>query len=149
VGLGVSFEVIPSKVRVLADYTMSQTREDLEYSGYGSDLDYLGIPSWENFEFGFDDPATVKIDYTVITVGVEYEVTDRVEFGLQFLRDEFSIEDWQLDNTGAMYEQVESPYFIRDITKDNRWGNRLVNMGGNLAPGYVFNGVGMTLSYRF
>lgn len=148
-GIGASYEVIPSRLRVLADVVRSSTREDMTYEGYGSDLAYLGVTSWESFQFGFDDPATVEIDYTVITLGVEYEINDRLQAGLEFLRDEFSIVDWQQDLTAPMYEQVGSSYFIRDITRDNRWGNRLVNMGGNLAPGYVFNGVGMTLSYTF
>jgi hypothetical protein len=49
----------------------------------------------------------------------------------------------------AATEQVGSPYFVRDTSQDNRWGNRLVNMGGNLAPGYTFHGVSLTLTYRF
>lgn len=148
-GAGVGFEAIPGRLRFQADFVKSSTTEDMAYEGYGSDLAYLGIAAWENFEFGFDDPATVEIDYTVITLGVEYEINDRLQAGLEFLRDEFSIVDWQQDLTAPMYEEVGSSYFIRDITRDNRWGNRLVNMGGNLAPGYVFNGVGMTLSYTF
>jgi hypothetical protein len=38
---------------------------------------------------------------------------------------------------------------VRDTTRDNRWGNRLVRLGGVLAPSYTANVLWFTAGYRW
>jgi len=148
IGIGARYDLIPGTLRVSADVFASSSEQDMVYSGYGADVNYLGVP-WETFAFGWDDPATITIDNTSLIAAIEYKVSDNASFAVHYMYDTFAIVDWQQDMTSAAIEQVGSPYFVRDVTRDNRWGNRLVNMGGNLAPGYTFHGASLTLRYKF
>jgi MtrB/PioB family decaheme-associated outer membrane protein len=146
-GMGVRHEIIQGKFRALVDYTMSRSKVDLLYSGYGSDADFLGR-DWETFQFGFDDPSTARINYYILNASLECELSQRLMLGLHYLFDRYSIRDWQQEPSGPWVEEVGSEFFLRDTSQDNRWGNRLVNMGSYLAPTYTFHGGYVTLTYR-
>jgi len=146
IGLGFSYEIIPAKLKILADYSLSLTKIDLKYSGYGSDPAYLGR-DWETFDFGFNDPAKVNYDFYILNISLEYQVFEKLKFGLSYLFSKYYIQDWVEGAEGPWVEQVGSEYFLRDTSRDNRWGNRLVNMGIYLAPAYKAHAGFLTMSY--
>jgi len=147
-GLGVAYAIVPGRVRLSADYMLSLGEVELEYTGYGSDPAFLGR-DWETFQFGFDDPQTVEHTQHVVNASLEYDVAERLTFGLHYLFDRYEVEDWVQEPTGPWVEEVGSEFFLRDTSRDNRWGNRLVSMGGLLGPGYEAHVGYLSVTHRF
>lgn len=147
-GMGLGYEFIPEKLRLLTDLSLSLSNVDLEYSGYGSDAAYLGR-DWETFQFGFNSPATIKYNQHIFNASIEYNLLANLKFGLHYLYNRYVIEDWTQEPSGQWVEQVDSEFLLRDTSRDNRWGNRLISMGSYLAPGYVAHVGFLTMSYRF
>lgn len=148
IGLGFGYEIIPSGLRLLADFSRSLAKVDLDYSGYGSDATYFGR-DWETFQFGFNDPGTVKFNQSVINASVEYSLLQNLILGLHYLYNRYRIQDWIQEPAGPWVEQVGSEFLLRDTSRDNRWGNRLVTMGSYLAPSYEAHVGFVTMTYRF
>jgi hypothetical protein len=69
--------------------------------------------------------------------------------GLHYLFDKYKIRDWMQEPTGPWVEEVGSEFFLRDTSEDNRWGNRLVNMGSTLGPSYEAHVGYLTMTYKF
>lgn len=147
-GVVVGFTVIQDKLRLLADYSMSRTKVDLGYSGYGSDADYLGR-DWETFQFGFNDPESVRYHWYELNASAEYTVARNLTFGLHYLFNWYRIQDWMQEPDGPWVEEVGSEYYLRDTSQDNRWGNRLVTMGGYQAPNYEAHMGYLTMTMKF
>jgi hypothetical protein len=147
-GLGLNYELIPGKLRFYSDFSLSLTEMDMVYSGYGSDATYLGR-SWETFDFGFDDPKTIKYDQFIINASFEYSLFERMTLGFHYLFSHYKIQDWVDGAIGPWVEQVGTENFVRDTSRDNRWGNRLVNMGLYLAPSYAAHLGFITVKYQF
>lgn len=147
-GLGMNYDVIPGKFKFYSDVSMSVTAIDLAYSGYGSDAAYLGR-SWETFDFGFDDPQQVKYDQFIINASFEYSVYENMTLGFHYLYSQYEIQDWVDGATGPWVEQVGSENYVRDTSRDDRWGNRLVTMGLLLAPSYSAHLGFVTVKYQF
>lgn len=148
VGLGATFEIVPGRLRLLSDYSLSRAKVDLMYTGYGSDPEYLGR-DWETFQFGFDDPETARYHQYAVNTSLEYRPFDRLTFGLHYLFNRYRIQDWVKEPSGAWVEEVESENFYRDTSRDNRWGNRLISMGSYLAPSYEGHVGLLTTTYMF
>lgn len=148
VGLGVGREIIPGKLRLLADFSLSLAEADLEYSGFGSDPAALGR-AWETFDFGFNTPRTLKFKQSVVNASLEYNLLQDLILGVHYLYNYYRIEDWAQEPFGPWVERVGSEFFLHDSSRDNRWGNRLVNMGSYLAPSYDANVGYLTMTYRF
>jgi MtrB/PioB family decaheme-associated outer membrane protein len=148
IGMGFSYELIPGRLRFLSDYSLSMTKIDLNYSGYGSDPAFLGV-NWETFDFGFNDPETVNYDFYILNASLEYRLFEQFSVGLHYMFSRYFIQDWVEGAEGPWVEQVGSEFFLRDTSRDNRWGNRLVNMGLYLAPGYVAHVGFVTMTYHF
>ncbi|PKL85176.1 MAG: hypothetical protein CVV22_09100 [Ignavibacteriae bacterium HGW-Ignavibacteriae-1] len=148
IGLGVMIEVIPGKLRFSTDANVSMATVDMIYSGYGSDPSYLGR-DWETFDFGFNSPGKAEFNQYVVNASVEYKVFNNLTCGLHFMFNQYEITDWIQEPSGAWVEFVESENFLRDTSRDNRWGNRLVSLGSYLAPGYTANAVFLNITYMF
>jgi MtrB/PioB family decaheme-associated outer membrane protein len=153
-GAGAGFEVIPGRLRLSTNYTLSRGKVDLEYSGYGTP-EVLGDPvvgteiPWGEFQFAFDDPETVRHNQYVFNASLEYQVVQGLIFGFHYLFDRYSLQDWMLEAEGPWVEQVGSEFFLRDTSRDNRWGNRLVTMGTVFGPSYEAHVGSVTMTYRF
>jgi MtrB/PioB family decaheme-associated outer membrane protein len=146
-GVGAGYEIIPGRLRLVSDYTLSRGKVDLDYRGYGTP-EVVGVPLTD-FAFGFDNPETVRHNQYVLNATLEYQVRQGLVFGLHYLFDRYSIKDWMQEPSGDWVEQVGSEFFLRDTTRDNRWGNRLVNMGSYLGPSYEAHVGSVTMTYRF
>lgn len=147
-GLGMNYDVIPGKLKFYSDFSLSLTEIDLAYSGYGSDAAYLGR-TWETFDFGFDDPQKVKYDQFIINASFEYSVFEKMTLGFHYLFSHYKIQDWVDGAVGPWVEQVGSENYVRDTSRDDRWGNRLVTMGLFLAPSYSAHLGFVTVKYQF
>ena len=150
-GAGAGFEIIPGKVKLSTDYTYSRGKVEWDYRGYGTDFSTTttGQPNWEINQFGFRSPKTVRNNQYTLNASLEYQVVTNLIFGLHYLFDRYSVEDWMQDPEGAWVEEVGSEFFLRDTSRDNRWGNRLVNMGSTLGPSYEAHVGYLTMTYRF
>lgn len=148
VGLGVGCEIIPGKLRLLTDFSLSFAEADLEYAGFGADAAALGR-AWETFDFGFNTPRTVEFKQSVVNASLEYNLLQNLRLGVHYLFNYYRIEDWMQEPFGPWVERVGSEFFLRDSSRDNRWGNRLVFLGSYLAPSYDANVGYLTMTYRF
>ena len=148
VGVGIGYEIIPGRIRFATDFSISLTEVDLEYSGYGSDPEFLGR-DWETFQFGFNDPGTIRHDQYILNASLEYHLMEKLILGFHYLFSRYYIQDWLQEPEGAWVENVGSEYFLRDTSRDNRWGNRLVSMGSYLAPAYQAHVGFVSVTYQF
>ncbi|MBI4427541.1 MAG: MtrB/PioB family outer membrane beta-barrel protein, partial [Ignavibacteriales bacterium] len=148
VGVGIVCEIIPSKLRLLTDFSLSLATVDIEYSGFGSDPAELGR-AWETFAFGFNDPGTIKYSQSVVNASLDYNVVQNLVLGLHYLYSRYVIQDWVQEPVGPWVERVGSEFMLRDSSRDERWGNRLVSMGSYLAPSYEAHVGYLTMTYRF
>jgi MtrB/PioB family decaheme-associated outer membrane protein len=147
-GAGAGFEIVPGRVRISTDYILSLGKVDWDYRGYGTDIP-PDPNTWETFQFGFRSPQTVKNNQYTLNATLEYQLVQNLIFGLHYLFDRYRMQDWMQEATGAWVEQVGSEFFLRDTSRDNRWGNRLVNMGTPLAGSYEAHVAYLTMTYRF
>ena len=147
-GLGMAYDIVPGKLRLSTDYTLSRGKVQLAYRGYGSDPDYLGR-DWETFQFGFNDPETVRHNRHALNASLNYRLTGKLTFGLHYLFDRYRIDDWAQEPAGAWVEEVGSEFYWRDTSLDNRWGNRLVSLGGTLSPSYDAHVGFVAMTHRF
>jgi hypothetical protein len=148
VGLGVGYDIVPGKLRLVTDFSISLTEVKLDYSGYGSDAAFLGR-DWETFQFGFNDPGNIKHEQYILNASIEYRIMEKLMLGFHYLFSRYIIEDWVQEPEGTWVEQVESENYWRDTSRDNRWGNRLVSMGGYLAPSYKAHVGFISVTYQF
>ncbi|MBI2618886.1 MAG: MtrB/PioB family outer membrane beta-barrel protein [Ignavibacteriales bacterium] len=147
-GFGLAYEILAGKLRLLTDVSLSRSTVDLDYTGYGSDPAYLGR-DWETFQFGFNNPGKARFNQTVISASVEYTLLQNLILGFHYFFNRYSIQDWVQEPAGPWVEQVGSEFLLRDTSRDNRWGNRLVSMGSYLAPGYEAHVGFATVTFRF
>jgi len=142
-GAGAEFNVIPDKLVVRGNYTYSRGRIGFDYAGFGStaplDVAY----------YAFRTPEPVVNRETIANLGVEYTVRQHFTIGAHYLFDSYDTTDWMQEPIGGWVEQVGSQYFLRDSTRDNRWGNRLPRLGSYLAPSFDGNATYVTVAYRW
>jgi MtrB/PioB family decaheme-associated outer membrane protein len=150
VGAGVGFEIVPGKLNFMTDYVFSRGKVDIDYSGFGavSALDPTqALP--DNHEFAFRDPSTVRHNQYTLNATLEYQVVRNLVFGLHYLFDRFSIDDWMQEADQPWFESVGSEFLLRDSSDSHQWGNRLVNMGSTLGPSYESHVGYLTMTYKF
>ncbi len=142
VGVGFNYTIIPDRLTLLADYARSNGTTDIAYSGFGADK-----PLTTTY-YAFTDPDTVEHVQQIANLALEYELPRGLVLGFRYLLDDYDVQDWMQEPTGA-WVSVVSENFVRDSTLDNRWGNRLPRLGGYLAPSYRANVGFITLAYRW
>jgi MtrB/PioB family decaheme-associated outer membrane protein len=141
-GAGFGYEIVPARIRLSTDYTYSRGKVDLDYSGYGAQFE-------DTFQFAFSSPDTVRHNQYILNATLEFQLVRNLTFGLHYLFDRFKIRDWMQEPTGGWVETVGSEFFLRDTSRDNRWGNRLVVLGSLLSPSYEAHIGSATMTYRF
>lgn len=152
IGLGVGYEIIPGKLRLATDYTYSQGKVDIEYSGFGT----LSAVNPDNtladtYQFAFRDPETVTHKQYNLNATLEYQFVKNLVFGLHYIYDRYKISDWMQEADTPWFESVGSEYLLRDTSDatSTQWGNRLINLGSYLGPSYEAHFGAVTLTYRF
>jgi hypothetical protein len=142
IGVGIHYTFIPDRLTMTADYILSDGTVDIAYSGYGNDQ-----PLTTTY-YAFRSPETAERLTHTANLGLEYELPRGLVVGFRYLFEDYDTEDWVEAPLGGWVEMVNEN-FIRDTTRDNRWGNRLPRLGGYLAPSYSANVGFITLGYRW
>jgi len=151
-GLGASFELIPSKLRMSLDYSYSNGTVDIDYSGFGtqSSLNPANVLP-DNHEFAFRNPSTVQNKRSNLNASLKYQFSENLEIGLSYAYDRYNLSDWMQEANTPWFQSVGSEYLLRDTSSatSTQWGNRLVNLGSYLAPAYDAHYGSISLKYHF
>ena len=143
-GVGGGYEIIPGTLRFSSDYTYSQGKVDIEYSGYGSAYS-------DTSAFAFRSPETVTHKQYNLNATMEYKFVKNLVCGVHYIYDRYKISDWMQEANTPWVESVGSEYLLRDTSDatSTQWGNRLINLGSYLGPSYEAHFGAVTLTYRF
>jgi MtrB/PioB family decaheme-associated outer membrane protein len=147
-GLGATYVVTPDRVTLRLDSSASRGEIDIDYDGFGA-TNFDGTPFPDNHQFAFRTPPTVRHDQYVADLSLELRVSPDLELTVGYLYDRYTIRDWQQEDDTPWVESVGSEFLLRDTSRSHQWGNRLVNLGSFLAPGYDASYGYVTLGYRF
>lgn len=152
IGLGAGFEIIPGKLRLATDYTYSQGKVDIEYSGFGTQSSVNPDNTLaDTHEFAFRNPETVTHKQYNLNATLEYQFVKNLVAGVHYIYDRYKISDWMQEANTPWVESVGSEYLLRDTSDatSTQWGNRLINLGSYLGPSYEAHFGAVTLTYRF
>ena len=141
-GVDFNYSIIPERLTLTADYTLSNGTVDIAYAGFGSTQDLTTV------YYAFRSPETVEHEQKTANLALEYQLPRGFVIGARVLLDDYDTKDWMQEPSGGWVEVV-SDYFVRDSTRDNRWGNRLPRLGGYLAPSYTVSIGYLTFGYRW
>jgi MtrB/PioB family decaheme-associated outer membrane protein len=147
-GLGASYDAVPERVTLRLESSASLGRIDIAYQGFGV-TNFNGVPFPDNHQFAFRTPPTVRHDQYTADLSAEIRVRPGLDFTVGYLYDRYKIRDWQQEADTPWFESVGSEYLLRDTSRSHQWGNRLVNLGSLLAPGYQGHMGYVSLFYRF
>ncbi|HLG05178.1 MAG TPA: MtrB/PioB family outer membrane beta-barrel protein, partial [Gemmatimonadales bacterium] len=147
-GVGGTVGIVPGRVTLSANYTLSLSRTDIVYAGYGV-TNWDGTPYPPTHQFGFESPPTVRQDSHVADFRLEFPLVRDLAMVAGYTFDYYKLEDWQQDFSAPWYEQVGTEFLLRDTSRSNQWGNRLFNLGRYLAPEYSAHLGYLSLAYRF
>jgi Putative outer membrane beta-barrel porin, MtrB/PioB len=146
-GFGTTIQLLPERVTLIADYTVSLADIDIGYAGYGV-TNFDGTPFPPNHQFAFSSPPTVREDLHVVNIRVEIPVkTVLLIAGYSY--ENYTLADWQQDSEAPWVEAVGADTLLRDTSRSYQWGNRLFNLGTLLAPSYVAHIGFVGFRYRF
>jgi hypothetical protein len=146
-GLGFTFQLVPERVTLLADYTLSLADVDIDYQGFGV-TNFNGVPFPPNHQFAFSSPPTIEEDLQVVNLRFEIPVK-MVTLIVGYSYETYSLADWQQGADSPWVEPVGGDTLLRDTSRSNQWGNRLFNLGTYLAPSYDAHIGFVGFSYRF
>jgi len=152
IGVGAGFEIIPGTLRFATDYTYSQGKVDIDYSGFGTQSSVNPDNTLaDTHEFAFRNPETVTHKQYNLNATLEYQFVKNLVFGLHYIYDRYKISDWMQEADTPWVESVGSEYLLRDTSDatSTQWGNRLINLGSYLGPSYEAHFGAVTLTYRF
>lgn len=146
-GVGATLQLVPEKVALIADYTMSLADIDIVYEGFGV-TNYNGAPFAANHQFAFSTPPAITEDQQVLNVRLEFPVKAFTAI-VGYSYETYSLTDWQQGSNQPWVESVGADTFLRDTSRSFQWGNRLFNLGTYLAPSYDAHMGFVGLRYRF
>jgi hypothetical protein len=146
-GLGGTLELVPERLTLVADYTLSLAEVDISYAGYGV-TNWGGTPFPPNHQFAFSSPPTIQEDLQVVNLQLEIPIRS-VVFIVGYSYESYALDDWQQGSTFPWVEPVGSDTFLRDSSRSHQWGNRLFNLGTYLAPSYEGHIGFLGFRYRF
>jgi hypothetical protein len=146
-GLGATLQLVPGRVSLVADYTLSLANVDITYGGYGvTNFDGTAFPPTS--QFAFSSPPSIREDLHVVNLRLEIPLK-AVMLVVGYTYENYSLADWQQGSTAPWVEAVGDDTLLRDTSRDFRWGNRLFNLGTYLAPSYDAHIGFVGLRYRF
>ena len=148
-GLGMSIALVPKRLSLNANYTLSLGDFDMVYAGYGV-TSFDGTPFAPNYQFAFPaKPPRVNQDLHIFDVNFEIPVAKNLSFVVGYTYEYYRTDDWQQGSSYPWVEPVGSEFLLRDSSQSHQWGNRLSNLGTFLAPGYNGHIGRVALQYRF
>lgn len=148
-GFGGTYEVVPNRVTLSANYTLSISKLEVEYGGFGVTNFDGTTPLAPNHEFSFTTPAPVKNNSHVADVSIEFPLLQKIGAKLGWQYESYQLRDWQQSTGTAQFETVGTDLLLRDTSRSHQWGNRLFNLGSYLAPGFTAHAVYVSLKYSF
>lgn len=146
-GVGTTWQVVPDKATLIADYTASLASIDITYGGFGV-TNYNGTPFPANHQFAFSSPPTVSEDWHVVNLRLEIPVQALVAV-LGYTYENYTLDDWMQADAAPWVEAVGADTLLRDTSRSFQWGNRLFNLGTYLAPRYTAHIGFVGFRYRF
>ncbi|MDP2389668.1 MAG: MtrB/PioB family outer membrane beta-barrel protein, partial [Acidobacteriota bacterium] len=146
-GVGTTWQVVPEKITLIADYTASLAAIDIDYSGFGV-TNFNGTPFPANHQFAFSSPSTVSEDWHVVNLRLEIPVRE-VILVTSYSYENYALDDWAQASAAPWVESVGADTLLRDTSRSFQWGNRLFNLGTYLAPRYVAHIGFVGFRYRF
>lgn len=145
---GGTVQIIPDRVTLTANYTLSLTKLDIDYAGFGV-TNWDGTPFAPNHQFAFQAPPSLRHESHVANFRLDVPLAGNVTMLAGYTYDYYRIRDWQQEVATPQYEPVGSEYLLRDTSRSHQWGNRLFNLGSYLAPSYSAHLGYAGLTYRF
>jgi MtrB/PioB family decaheme-associated outer membrane protein len=146
-GLGAALQIIPDRLTLVTDYTVSLADVDITYGGYGV-TNFNGTPFAPNHQFAFSSPPTIREDLQIASLRFEIPVSSLMLLvGYSF--EDYRLDDWQQGSQSPWVEAVGADTLLRDTSRSFQWGNRLFNLGTYLAPSYSAHLGFVGLRYRF
>lgn len=146
--LGGTYEIVPNKVTLAANFSSARADLDIGYAGFGV-TNFDGTPYPANHQFSFTSPPPVEQTTTVTDVSLAAPLFGRVQAHLGLRNERYTLDDWQQAAGTPQFEAVGSDLLLRDTSRSHQWGNRLLNLGSYLAPGYTATLVYVGLTYAF
>jgi len=146
-GLGATLDLIPGRLTLVADYTLSLADVDITYSGYGV-ANFDGTPFPPSHQFAFSSPPAVREDLHVVNLRLEIPFRKTVLIA-GYTYENYTLEDWQQGSEAPWVEAVGADTLLRDSSRSFQWGNRLFNLGTYLAPTYAAHIGFVGVRYRF
>lgn len=146
-GLGATLQLVPERLTLVADYTLSLASVDITYGGFGV-TNFDGTPFPPNHQFAFSSPPAIREDLHV--VNLRFEIPLRaVMLLVGYTYENYFLDDWQQGSTAPWVEPVGAETLLRDTSQSYQWGNRLFNLGTYLAPSYDAHFGTVGFRYRF
>lgn len=146
-GAGIRLNLVPDRLAMRADYTVSLANVAINYAGFGV-TNWNGSPFPPNHQFAFSSPPDIVEDLRVLDV--QFDVPYRhVVFSVGYRYEQFDLDDWQQSGSQPWVEPVGADTLLRDTSRSHQWGNRLFNFGTYLAPGYTAHVGWMGLRFAF
>lgn len=146
-GVGTTLALIPKHLDLILNYTASLADLDIAYSGFGV-TNFDGTPFPPNHQFAFSSPPTINENLHVVDLRFEIPIWKTV-LVLGYTFEDYSLDDWGQNTTLPWVEPVGSEFLLRDTSRSHQWGNRLFNLGSELAPDYRAHIGYFALKYRF
>jgi len=146
-GVGTTLQLVPDRLTLSAEYTVSLADVDITYAGYGV-TNWDGTPFPANHQFSFTSPPTINENLHVLNLRFEIPVkVFTVILGYSY--ESYALTDWQQGSSQPWVESVGTDTLLRDTSRSFQWGNRLFNLGTYLSPSYDAHIGFVGLSYRF
>jgi MtrB/PioB family decaheme-associated outer membrane protein len=133
-GGGATLQIVPERLALVADYTLSLARINIEYAGYGV-TNFNGTPFAPNHQFAFSSPPRIVEDLNVLNLRFEVPIRT-VTLLVGYSYEDYDLDDWQQASVQPWVESVGVETLLRDTSRSFQWGNRLFNLGTYLAPSY-------------
>lgn len=146
-GLGGTLQLVPDLATLFADYTVSLSRVNIAYAGFGV-TDFDGTPFAPTNQFAFSSPPQVRENLHVMNLRIEMPLRAVMLF-VGYAYENYFIDDWQQGSTAPWVEPVGADTLLRDTSRSHQWGNRLFNLGTYLAPSYDAHIGTVGFRYRF
>ncbi|MBI2409276.1 MAG: MtrB/PioB family outer membrane beta-barrel protein [Gemmatimonadetes bacterium] len=146
--LGGTFELVPNRTTLSANFSSTQATMDLGYAGFGT-VDQNGVPMAATHEFGFSSPTPVEQRSQAADLSLQTRLFTHLTARLGLRIEKFTLDDWQQSEGTPQIEAVGTDLLLRDTSRSHQWGNRLINMGSYLAPSYNGTAVYVGLTYGF
>lgn len=147
-GAALDWTLSPDRATLRLDASWSRGTTEIEYSGFGV-TNWNGAPFADDHQFGFRTPPTIENELASFGAELELRIFPRCDLVVGYGYDRYDVVDWSQEADTPWFESVGSEYLLRDTSRSHQWGNRLVNLGSYLAPGYRGHYGQVGLAIRF